>query len=102
MESYGALATELASLGYVVIGLDHPFQSAPVLVSDTVAVSSGDPRSTAPRRRPSSTADDVVAVTRGFVAAFLDRVLRGAPVSVFGEVVAPTDVLVEVYPLDRQ
>lgn len=44
----------------------------------------------------------MVAVTRGFVAAFLDRVLRGAPVSVFGEVVAPTDVLVEVYPLDRQ
>lgn len=239
VESYGALATELASLGYVVIGLDHPFQSAAVLVSDIVAVYGGDPpldRAEAttqgriaervadlrivldgliagtlpigsvadqldvtrvalvghsnggvasmeactdarvagcinmdgqlaggpfssredglppdkpflfltkerdlhpmlaarfeergrtgayrvvvpaathdaftdgpmfrPRLLPtSSTADDVVAVTRGFVAAFLDRVLRGAPVSVFGEVVAPTDVLVEVYPLDRR
>lgn len=239
VESYGALATELASLGYVVIGLDHPFQSAAVLVSDTVAVYSGDPpleRAEAttqgriaervadirtvldgllagtlplgsvaeqldttrvalvghsnggvasmeacadvrvagcinmdgqlaggpfssredgvppakpflfltkevdlhpalaarfeesggtgayrvvvpaathdaftdgplfrPRLVPTdSRADDVVTVTRGFVAAFLDRVLRGAPVAVFGEVAAPTDVLVEVYPLRRE
>lgn len=239
VESYGALATELASLGYVVIGLDHPFQSAAVSLSDTVAVYSGDPPldraevitqgriaervadirfvidgllagtlpigsvadqldatrvalvghsnggvasmeacadarvagcinmdgqlagrpfssredglapgkpflfltkepdihpvlaarfeerggsgayrvvvpaathdafSDGPMFRPrlvptATTADDVVAVTRGFVAAFLDRVLRGAPVSVFGEVAAPTDVLVEVYPLRRQ
>lgn len=43
VESYGALATELASLGYVVIGPDHPSQAAAVLVSDTVAVYSGDP-----------------------------------------------------------
>ena len=37
VEFYGALAEELASHGYVVIGLDHPYQSAAVEIGDTVA-----------------------------------------------------------------
>jgi alpha-beta hydrolase superfamily lysophospholipase len=47
------------------------------------------------------TADHVVAVTRGFTAAFFDLALRGAPRSVLGDVDAPTDVQVRVYPLTR-
>ncbi len=53
-----------------------------------------------PRLLPlEGTADAVMTVTRGFLVAFLDHALRDAPQSVFGEVRAPTDVLVEVYPL---
>lgn len=53
-----------------------------------------------PRLLPiAGTADDVMTVTRGFLVAFLDQALRGAPQEVWGEVEAPTDVLVEVYPL---
>ncbi len=53
-----------------------------------------------PRILPTpSAADDVTTVTRGFVAAFLDHVLRDAPVSVFGDVDAPTHVQVSIYPL---
>ena len=40
-----------------------------------------------------------MTVTRGFLVAFLDHTLRGAPQEVLGDVNAPTDVLVEVYPL---
>jgi dienelactone hydrolase len=47
------------------------------------------------------TADRVIAVTRGFTAAFFDLALRGAPRSVLGDVDAPTDVQVRVYPLTR-
>ena len=59
-----------------------------------------------PRFRPrvlptAGVADDVTTVTRGFVLAFLDHVLRGAPRDVFGDVDAPTDVQVYVYPLFR-
>jgi hypothetical protein len=42
----------------------------------------------------------VLSVMRGFVRAFLDRELRGAPGSVFGTVPAPTDVQVSVYPFN--
>src|SRR5688500_3898938 len=42
VEFYGALAEELASHGYVVMGLDHPFQSAAVALGDRVATYSGD------------------------------------------------------------
>jgi pimeloyl-ACP methyl ester carboxylesterase len=53
-----------------------------------------------PRLLPlEGTADAVMTVTRGFLVAFLDHTLRGAPQEVLGEVHAPTDVLVEVYPL---
>lgn len=45
------------------------------------------------------TADAVMTVTRGFLLAFLDHTLLGAPQEVWGGVRAPTDVLVEVYPL---
>ncbi len=47
-------------------------------------------------------ADQTLRVTRGFAVAFLDHVLRGAPQAVFGKVDAPTDVLLEVYPLTRE
>ena len=43
VEFYSALAEDLASHGYVVIGLDHPFQSAAVDIGGTVATYSGDP-----------------------------------------------------------
>lgn len=53
-----------------------------------------------PRLLPvEGTADAVLRVSRGFAVAFFDHVLRGAPRSVLGEVDAPTDVRVEVYPL---
>ena len=47
-------------------------------------------------------ADRTLRVTRGFAVAFLDHVLRGAPEAVLGSVDAPTDVLLEVYPLTRE
>lgn len=39
---YGALAEELASHGYVVVGIDHPYQSAAVDIGGVVAVYAGD------------------------------------------------------------
>jgi dienelactone hydrolase len=54
-----------------------------------------------PRLTPlNNSADEVMTVARGFAVAFFDHVLRDAPRSVFGEVAAPTDVLVLVYPLE--
>ena len=47
-------------------------------------------------------ADRTLRVTRGLAVAFLDHVLRGAPQTVLGKVDAPTDVLLEVYPLTRE
>ena len=44
-------------------------------------------------------ADHVSTVARGFTRAFFDHVLRGAPRTVFGDVAAPTDVLVVEYPV---
>jgi dienelactone hydrolase len=56
-----------------------------------------------PRLLPlNGAADNVLTVSRGFAVAFFDHVLQGAPESVLGHVVAPTDVLVEVYPLTRR
>ena len=45
------------------------------------------------------TEDRVGEVVRGFVAAFLDTELNGAPPEVMGTVSASTDVYVNVYPL---
>jgi dienelactone hydrolase len=39
---YAGLAEELASHGYVVVGIDHPYQVAAVDLGDTVAVYAGD------------------------------------------------------------
>ena len=47
------------------------------------------------------TVDKVNETTRGFVNAFFDMTLKGSPQSVLGEVSAPTDVYVYVYPLVR-
>lgn len=47
------------------------------------------------------TVDRVNETTRGFVNAFFDMTLKGSPQSVLGEVSAPTDVYVYVYPLVR-
>jgi dienelactone hydrolase len=47
------------------------------------------------------TVDRVHAVSRGFMLAFFDLTLRGADQQVLGEVFAPTDVYVYVYPLER-
>ena len=56
-----------------------------------------------PRLIPTDTTiDAVLAVERGFTLAFFDHALRGAPQEVFGTVNAPTDVLVNVYPLERR
>jgi alpha-beta hydrolase superfamily lysophospholipase len=43
VEFYSALAEEVASHGFVVIGLDHPFQVAAVALDGLVAVYPGDP-----------------------------------------------------------
>lgn len=45
------------------------------------------------------TADHVGTVTCGFAGAFFDIALRGGPRTLLGEVPAPTDVTVAVYPL---
>lgn len=45
------------------------------------------------------TQDRVITVTRGFVRAFLEMHLVGAPASRLGEVDAPTDVYVNIHPL---
>lgn len=42
VEFYGSLAVDLASRGYVVVGIDHPFQSGAVAISTGIAVYSGD------------------------------------------------------------
>jgi len=55
-----------------------------------------------PRVLPTaSVADAVITVSRGFALAFFEHTLRAAPRTVFGEVDAPTDVKVYVYPLER-
>ena len=46
-------------------------------------------------------ADHTLRVGRGFATAFFEHVLNRAPGSILGQVDAPTDVLVEVYPLRR-
>jgi dienelactone hydrolase len=43
VDFYASLAEDLASHGYVVIGIDHPYQSAAVAIGDSVAVYAGDP-----------------------------------------------------------
>ena len=43
VEFYSALAEDLASHGFVVIGLDHPYQVAAVALDADVAVYQGDP-----------------------------------------------------------
>ncbi len=53
-----------------------------------------------PRLLPiDATADEVLTVERGFVGAFFDRYLRGTTEELFSSLAAPTDVFVEVYPL---
>lgn len=47
------------------------------------------------------TADRVNEVTRGFAKSFFDLTLNGYPQEVLGQVSAPTDVVVYVYPLER-
>ena len=47
------------------------------------------------------TADRVNEVSRGFIRGFFDLTLNGARQAVLGEVSAPTDVYVYVYPLTR-
>jgi len=43
VEFYSALAEDLASRGFIVIGLDHPFQVAAVALDADVAIYAGDP-----------------------------------------------------------
>ncbi len=70
-----------------------------VIPSATHAAFTDGPRFE-PRLAPvDGTADHVLALERGFVGAFLDHTLRGAPATVFSELAAPADVYVEVYPL---
>jgi dienelactone hydrolase len=57
-----------------------------------------------PRFRPrlapvDGAADAVLTIERGVALAFFDHVLRGAPETVFRAMTAPTDILVEAYPL---
>jgi dienelactone hydrolase len=48
------------------------------------------------------TADGVIAVTRGFSRAFFDHVLLGRPEKAMGDLEAPVDVYVNVYPLGKR
>ncbi|HEX2222409.1 MAG TPA: hypothetical protein VHK06_07770 [Candidatus Limnocylindria bacterium] len=52
VEFYGSLSQELASHGFVVVGIDHPYQVAAVHLDGDVAVYGGDP--------PRSDAEEVV------------------------------------------
>jgi dienelactone hydrolase len=52
VEFYGSLAEELASHGYVVVGIDHPYQVAAVNLGNEIAVYAGDP--------PMERADEVI------------------------------------------
>lgn len=59
-----------------------------------------DPAMFRPRILPTATmADDVITVSRGLSLAFFDHTLRDAPVTVFSELAAPTDIQIYVYPL---
>ena len=59
-----------------------------------------DPAMFRPRILPTaSEADDVITVSRGLSRAFFDHTIRGAPVTVFSGLAAPTDIQVFVYPL---
>jgi dienelactone hydrolase len=59
-----------------------------------------DPAMFRPRILPTATeADDVITVSRGVSRAFFDHTLRGAPVTVFSGLEAPTDIEIFVYPL---
>ena len=70
-----------------------------VVPSATHAAFSDGPRFE-PRLAPvDGTPDHVLTLERGFIGAFLDHALQGAPATVFGELDAPADVYVEVYPL---
>lgn len=59
-----------------------------------------DPAMFRPRVLPTANAaDDVTTASRGLSLAFFDHELRGAPVSVFKGLTAPTDIEIFVYPL---
>jgi pimeloyl-ACP methyl ester carboxylesterase len=72
---YAVLAEELASHGYVVIGVDHPYQVAAVDLGDgTVAVYEPDP----PGQGPASTIPRKIAERTADLAFILDRLRSDA------------------------
>ncbi|MGW6129104.1 alpha/beta hydrolase family protein [Cellulomonas sp. NPDC055163] len=80
-----AWAEDLASRGYVVAGIDHPYDSAAVVLADgrvvrTQIASSGDPQEDARRRIGWTT---VRAADLGFVLTQLGRLDRGEIASPF-------------------
>ena len=74
VEFYSSLAEDLASHGYVVIGLDHPYQVAAVQIDEVVATYAGDPPPAQAERVIPARIDERVADI-GFV---LDRLQRDA------------------------
>lgn len=64
VEWYGSLATDLASRGFVVIGIDHPYQSAAVALPGGVAIYGGDPPIDAAERITRTRIDERVADMR--------------------------------------
>lgn len=74
-----------------------------VVVPDAAHGAFADGPLFAPSLNPGArTEDRVVEVLRGFIAAFLDKELSGAPRDVMSRVPASTDVYVNVYPLGAQ
>lgn len=71
---YSALAEGLASQGYVVFGVDHPFQVAAVALPDSVAVYAGS-EGPAPDRRIEVQIEERVAD----IEAVIGRLLVGDP-----------------------
>lgn len=81
VEFYGSLAVDLASRGYVVIGIDHPFQSGAVPISSGIAAYSGDaPMQDAEavtQRRIAERVADITAVLDGLTAGSVDVGIDG-------------------------
>lgn len=82
VEFYGSLAIDLASRGFVVIGIDHPYQSGAVALRTGVAAYSGDaPMAEAEavtQDRIDERVADFTAVLDGLAAGRIDVGLAGA------------------------
>jgi Platelet-activating factor acetylhydrolase, isoform II len=74
VESYGALAIDLTSRGFVVIGIDHPYQSAAVALPSGVAIYDGDAPMADAERITRGRIDERVAD----ILAILDRIADGS------------------------
>jgi dienelactone hydrolase len=75
VEFYGALAEDLASHGFIVVGIDHPGQVAAVALDGEVVAYAGDPPLAAASTETPRRIDERVTD----IAAVLDRLATTAP-----------------------